>query len=178
MNGNGAPVFDPLGSFRILEGQTFQIRAFAFDPDNPGFVPRDRTGLGELTPLEGTDPTVTYEASGVPAGAEFDADTGNFLWTPAFADTGEFTVMFTATDDGDGTGAPLSASAELKILVINANRAPVVEPLDPQQLAREETLEYAVAATDPDGNDITLVAENALTGIPLPDFVDFTELDA
>ena len=45
---------------RAAEGQEVSFRAFAFDPNNPGFVPPDRHADGTLSVLEGTDPTVTY----------------------------------------------------------------------------------------------------------------------
>ena len=47
-------------------------RAFAFDPNNPGFIPQDRASDGTLTPLDGTNPSITYTVSGLPAGATFD----------------------------------------------------------------------------------------------------------
>ena len=56
LNVNAPPVFDNLGDWRVNEGQDLSFRAFAFDPDNPGFVPPDRTADGTLTPLEGTQP--------------------------------------------------------------------------------------------------------------------------
>ena len=72
LNVNAPPQFDYLGDWRVAEGQDVRFRAFAFDPNNPGFVPQDRTADGILTPLDGTDPTITYTASGLPAGATFD----------------------------------------------------------------------------------------------------------
>src|SRR5262249_27155045 len=42
LNANGAPIFDELGPYQLLENQPLSFRAFAFDPDNPGFVPQDR----------------------------------------------------------------------------------------------------------------------------------------
>ena len=41
LNVNAPPEFDNLGALRISEGQTLNFRAFAFDPNNPGFVPPD-----------------------------------------------------------------------------------------------------------------------------------------
>ncbi|MBN3907849.1 MAG: hypothetical protein HWQ35_15190 [Nostoc sp. NMS1] len=46
LNVNAAPVFDNLGAWQIQEGQSVRFRAFALDPDNPGFVPQDPYGFG------------------------------------------------------------------------------------------------------------------------------------
>ena len=43
---NAPPVFNNIGDFRIYEGQTVSFLAFALDPNNPGFIPQDRTANG------------------------------------------------------------------------------------------------------------------------------------
>src|SRR5205823_8358195 len=88
-NVNAAPVFDSLDPWRTSEGQAVSFRAFASDPDNPGFVPQDRTPGGGLTALEGSNPSVTYAASDLPPGAAFDPVTAAFSWTPGFAAAGQ-----------------------------------------------------------------------------------------
>ena len=45
----------------------------------------------------------TLSATNVPAGATFDAATGEFNWTPAAGDAGVFNVTFTATDTANQT---------------------------------------------------------------------------
>src|SRR5206468_9903605 len=51
LNANAAPQFDDPGTWIVQEGQQVRFRAFARDPDNPGFIPQDRTATGALTPL-------------------------------------------------------------------------------------------------------------------------------
>ena len=78
---NQAPVFGAGGETQsVTEGQalTFTVPA-ATDVD----APRD---------------TVTYSASGLPAGATFNAATREFSWTPGFAQGGSHTVTITASD--------------------------------------------------------------------------------
>lgn len=51
--------------------------------------------------VEATDPdgdAITYSASGLPAGASFDAATRQLTWTPTYTQAGEYTVTFTASD--------------------------------------------------------------------------------
>lgn len=82
LNANGAPVFDAAETWNVLEGQPLQISVFAFDPDNAGFEPKIRLNpfatdakSTQATGPETTAPTVSYQVTGLPAGARFDADT-------------------------------------------------------------------------------------------------------
>src|SRR5262249_21824166 len=102
LNVNAPPVFDDLGRWEVQENQQLRFRAFAFDPDNPSFVPPDRLGDGTLSLLDGTKPSVTLAVSNMPVGGSFDAQTGVFTWIPGFNDAGQYTVTFIATDDGNG----------------------------------------------------------------------------
>src|SRR5205814_8075723 len=64
---------------------------------------------------------LTYSASGLPAGASFDAATKTFSWTPGYDQAGSYPgVTFTVTD---GT-APVSET--ITITIRNTNRAPVL----------------------------------------------------
>src|SRR6185436_4224861 len=169
LNVNAAPVFDDLGRFEVREGQPVTFRVRAFDPDNPAFVPQERKENGTLTDLQGTPPTVTCRASGLPAGAAFDAETLVFTWTPGFSDAGAHPVTFTATDDGDGTGTPQGATATVDLQVLDANRPPVLTDVANQSVQRGASLELTVRATDPDGDPLTLTAPG------LPRFATFTD---
>src|SRR5205085_1547546 len=99
-NINAPPRFDDLGSWRIYEGQTLQLRALALDPNNPGYLPQDRTSNGTLSPPQGTDPTLTYTVSGLPPGATFDPPTTMLTWPTGYSDAGTYLVTFTATNAG------------------------------------------------------------------------------
>ncbi|MER9397476.1 Ig-like domain-containing protein [Mesorhizobium sp. M0615] len=153
-NANGAPAFDELGPFRLLENQPLFFRAFAFDPDNPGFVPQDRKADGSLTPLDGTAPTVSYGVENLPQGASFDPVTGIFGWIPGYTQAGHYTVRFTATDTGDGL-TPAVTVRDVVIDIVNANRAPVVPTPVNQSVNRGEILKIPVEVSDPDGDPLT-----------------------
>ena len=78
---NHAPEFNanaPSATYAVLEGQSLEFTVSATDPDN-----------GD---------TLTYTASGLPTGATFSGQV--FSWAPGHDDAGEFTVVFTVTDDG------------------------------------------------------------------------------
>ena len=175
LNVNAAPVFSTLGNWVVQEGQVLYFRAFAYDPDNPGFEPQFRLADGSLTPLEGSEASVTYEVSNLPPGAEFDVETAFFQWVPPYDAAGDYTLTITATDDGDGTGTPLFTSQDVPITVLNGNRPPEITPIDNVTLGRGEVLDVPITVSDPDGNPVTLSLRNALQGYPLPEFISFTD---
>jgi hypothetical protein len=169
LNVNAPPVFDVLGPFAVDEGQPLSFRAFALDPNNPGFIPQDRTADGTLTPLDGTAPTITYTVSGLPEGASFDAVTAMFSWTPDYNAAGDYVVTFTATNDGDGTGVPAAASANVAIHVANVNLAPQVTAIVDQTMNKGTVLDIPVQAADADGDPLVLSVQG------LPKFGTFTD---
>jgi hypothetical protein len=150
-----------------------RFRAFALDRDNPSFVPQERMANGELTLLEGSEPSVTYTASNLPSGASFDSDTAIFTWNPSFDAAGNYHVTFSATDNGNGL-APSTSTISVPITVRNVNRKPEIVEISNQTLQRGEVKELTLVATDPDGNPVTLTA-TGVGGFGLPDFASFTD---
>ena len=76
--GAGAPVFDPIGSKTVNEGQLLQFTVSATDPDS--------------------DP-LTYSAVLLPSGANFNPTTRTFSWTPIKKQAGTYAnVAFSASD--------------------------------------------------------------------------------
>jgi hypothetical protein len=166
-NVNAAPVFDDLSGIAVFENQSILFRAFAFDPDNPEFAIQDRLADGTLTELQSTAPTVTYTAANLPSTATFDPITAILKWTPGFTDAGNYVFHFIATDDGNGTGTPLSTTSDVAILVRNANRAPVLPDLNTVHVSKGATLDIPIVAIDPDGNPLVFTTVN------LPRFATF-----
>ena len=170
LNANGAPVFDAVETWNILEGQPLRISLFAFDPDNPGFEPQVRlTPTGPLSETTGTPATVTYQVTGLPDGATFDAETLELIWTPGYSQAGIYYVNVIATDDGDGTGVPSSTQMTVPIVVRNANRAPDIGDISNAFVDKGAVIEIPVSAMDADGNPMQLT----LSG--LPRFATYTQ---
>ncbi|MBD2200392.1 MULTISPECIES: CARDB domain-containing protein [Calothrix] len=174
LNVNAAPVFDDLAAWQVQEGQQIRFRAFALDPDNPAYVPPERLTDGSLTPLEGSEATVTYTVTNLPTGATFDPETANFIWLPGYTSAGNYTVTFTATDNGDGTGTNLSTVVNVPIKVLNTNRTPAINPITNQTINRGDVVDIPVEFNDPDGNPLTITAQG-LPGFGLPRFATFTD---
>jgi len=170
INANGAPIFDAAETWQVLEGQPLRISVFAFDPDNPSFEPKVR--FNPAAPASGpetTAPTVSYEVSGLPEGASFDAETMEIVWTPGYAQAGIYSVTVTATDEGDGTGTPAISHLTLPIVVTNANRAPMVGDIQNAFVDKGGVLEIPINAVDVDGNPVELTFSG------LPRFATYTQ---
>ncbi len=99
---------------------------------------------------DGEPVTLTTDLSGMP-GATFTIDngdtTGTFQWTPGFADSGTYAVVFSAANLGQ-------ASDTTVITVLPVDRSPVVD--SPAEVSGTEGAEvsFTVSAADPDGNPI------------------------
>jgi hypothetical protein len=78
-NVNRPPVLGSIGSKSVDEGDLLSFTISASDPD------------GDI---------LTYSASNLPSGANFNSGTRTFSWTPAIGDAGNYNVQFTVTDNG------------------------------------------------------------------------------
>ena len=124
LNVNGPVDLLPLGQFEIVEDQLLALRIAARDPDYPQTTdspivfdqdPNIDAGQGL--------PALVYTHSSLPAGTEFDSQTGLFTWSPDHRQSGEYSITFTVADDGDGTGTATHDTATLRIRVLNDNGA-------------------------------------------------------
>jgi len=100
---NLPPVLDSIGDKTTSEDQELSFQLSATDPD------RD---------------TLTYSASPLPSGVSLNSSTGIFSWTPAFGQSGDYSVTFTVTDDAFPSE---SDSETINIVVLRANRPPSIE---------------------------------------------------
>ena len=113
------------------------------------------------------DPIASLTASGnaITAGATFASNasntSGTLTWTPTFAQSGSYSVTFTASN-------ALSGSATTSICVGCADRAPVVIAPATDSGAQNALITFTVTAGDPDGDPIT-----SLTATPLPSGATF-----
>jgi len=138
-NVNHAPVFASLETDRaVIEGLELAFTVGATDPD------------GEAV-------AVSMEEG--PSGAQFNASTRLFSWTPGFAQarTQPYTVRFEATD-GEAT-----AALTVTIRVKNENRAPAFVGLVDHSVGEGETLVFDVAVQDLDTDPLTV---SIVSGLP------------
>ena len=133
---NRPPVLNPIGNKSVDEGELLEFTITATDPDGDA---------------------LTYSASNLPTGANFNSSTQTFSWTPDYEDAGNYDVLFTMTDDGD---PPMSDSETFTITVGDVNRPPVLNPIGNKTVDEGELLEFVITATDPDGDGLTCSAIN------------------
>jgi len=137
---NRPPVLNPIGAKTIDEAQLLEFTITASDPDGD---------------------SLTYSASNVPTGADFDAAAQTFSWTPGYGAAGNYTVTFTVTDNG----TPIQSDSEqVTITVGNVNRPPVLNPIGAKTVDEAQLLEFTITASDPDGDSLTYSASNVPTG--------------
>lgn len=127
-NTNRAPTLSEIGNKNVAEGEELSFTVIGNDPDS------------EL---------LTYSASGVPDGADFDESTRTFLWTPDYDDSGSYDVTFTVSD-GD-----LSDSETITISVGSVNRPPELESIGDKNAVEGSGLSFTINATDPDQNSLS-----------------------
>ncbi len=125
--GSVAPVLDPIGDKSVAEGAELAFIVHATDAN--------------------ADP-LTYGAVGIPDGAALDPATGAFVWTPSFAQAGEYVVTFTATD------GELSDSDAVTLTVTDTNRPPVANDATVTTTAGKPVT-VTLSATDPDGDPLS-----------------------
>ena len=170
LNANAPPRFLSLDNWVVYENEPIAFQAMAFDPDHPAYAPPQRASDDSLLWMEGIPAGLVYDVSGLPSGATFDSETTMFGWLPGYADAGEYAVVFTVTDDGDGTGIPLATSVTAHITVLNTNRPPVIPELANLTVHGGVAQMLPVTVTDPDGDAMTLSARERAAGLPTARF--------
>lgn len=112
--------------------------------------------------INATDPNaidiLTYSATGLPAGATFNASTKTFNWTPTFTQSGSYPVVFTVSDGS------LTVSEAVMITVTNVNQAPVLNTIGTKSVAEGVSLNFTVSASDVDGDTLTYAAMGLPSG--------------
>ncbi|TAL18590.1 tandem-95 repeat protein [bacterium] len=141
---NDPPVLGSIGDRTVNEGELLGFTVLAADPDGD---------------------TLTYSAAGLPSGATLDALSGEFAWTPGYAQSGSYSVTFTVNDRGANVGQ--SDSETVTITVNNVNRPPILEPIGGRTVNENETLAIGVEAADPDGDALAYSAGELPAGATL-----------
>jgi len=114
--------------------------------------------------IAGTDPdedSLTYSASNLPSGAQFDSATNMFSWQPGYGDAGSYFVTFIVNDNGV---PPLGDQEAVTLTIGNVNRPPVLGVIGPQSTDEGVELSFAVNAIDPDGDSLSYSAGNIPNG--------------
>lgn len=134
---NSPPVLDPIGDQIVLENMTLSIDINATDLNND---------------------TLTYATNAydvLPSAFSFDSINGLFVWTPTYADAGNYSLLFNVTDG-------YSSDEEIiTIEVINVNRPPMLEPIDDIIVNETDLITIIVSASDPDNDVLNYVINDS-----------------
>ncbi|MCP4967960.1 MAG: hypothetical protein GY926_22335, partial [bacterium] len=104
------------------------------------------------------DPIVLSVVSGLPEGANFNEETGQFQWIPQYEQSGDYVIIFAAQDPVGG-----SDLLEVTLSIANVNRSPELFSSDRAFLIGEEK-SFILEASDPDGDTIVFEALNLPEG--------------
>ncbi|NMC43023.1 MAG: T9SS type A sorting domain-containing protein [candidate division Zixibacteria bacterium] len=144
------PVLAVIGPQTVAEGDTLLLDITATDPD-------------------GGNPILSAE--NLPTNAVFDDHgdgTGDLTFTPGYTQAGAYDVTIFVSDGS------MIDSEIVAIIVTAANGAPILTAADSLVVAEGDTLTVNIGAIDPDGDPITLTAENLPSNAALVDHGDGT----
>lgn len=126
---NTAPILIVSEDQTTEEGSTLVFQVEVFDADFP-------------------DNVVVLSVSGLPEGADFDVVTRVFTWTPSETQgPGDYTLVFTATDDGKPSR---SDNTQVAVHVDEVNQAPALIVPASSTVDEETSLTFRAAGSDPD----------------------------
>jgi len=134
---SGEPEIVPIGERRAIEGRLLSFKVEATDPNG--------------------DP-LTYYASRLPIGSDFDSATQTFTWKPTVGQAGTYRDVRFSVTDGIHT-----VHNDIWIIV-SKNDAPIIEGLYDLYVKTGELAQFAIPAHDPDGDIVTFRALNLPNG--------------
>ncbi len=127
---NRPPQLANLPDTTIREAQPLHIRIDGSDPD--------AEDAGKLV----------FSAENLPRDAQFDAATRTFTWTPSYAQSGTYEVLFRVSDPSG-----LLHTQSLRITVDHVNLPPEIAAVPPRVIRENEPVEIKLRAKDPDPED-------------------------
>jgi uncharacterized protein (TIGR03437 family) len=110
---------------------------------------------------------LSFSATGLPAGANFDSISAQFRWTPSFdGQTRTETVTFTVNDN---SAMPMTCcdSKTVTITVNDVNRPPELTVPGPQMVNSGRNLNFSIRATDPDAGQTLSFSVTDMTKLPM-----------
>lgn len=139
-----APVFESIGNRVISENEELKITLNANDPDGD---------------------EITYSASGIPEGSKFEGNV--FTWKPGYDSVRKNSFVDKVLDNfrvlSRSFYLQFAASSKVKkaiqnivITVKDADRAPVLEDIEPITINEGDSLKISPKAYDPDGDKVSL----------------------
>ncbi|MDP2318777.1 MAG: putative Ig domain-containing protein [Acidobacteriota bacterium] len=114
-----------------------------------------------ITSDDPDDDTLTYSATGLPAGISIDPTTGVISGTLGYTTAGEYDVVVTVSDGS------LTATALFQWSVTNTNAPPAITNPGNQSDLEGETVSVQIVASDVDGQALTYSASGLPPGLTI-----------
>jgi len=102
--------------------------------------------------------SLIFSIKGLPQGANFDASTQEFSWTPSPEQGGIYPLRFEVTDGVD------IDFEEMSIGVVKGQNPPVLGPIGDKAVIKDQLLHFNVTASEPDGDSLKFSASNLPQG--------------
>lgn len=138
---NRPPTVDPLPDVNLDQGAAVSISVNAVDADGD---------------------SLTYSASGLPAGLGIDSASGVISGTLNSSQIGPYPVVVTVTDSGSPI---LDTSVNFKLTVAGSGSPPVITAPGDQSAVEGSTFNLAISASSPDGKGLVFSASGLPKGM-------------
>ncbi|MGB3653801.1 MAG: putative Ig domain-containing protein, partial [Rivularia sp. (in: cyanobacteria)] len=152
-----AGIYDDI-TITATDGNKQSTQTFSIEVENtnrsPVIIPLPTQVGDENSFLRFKVNAVDYDVEGViysvtsdlPSGATFDSRTGDFIWKPTYAQSGQYKITFEASDASGEIG-----KRDVNILITDSNRNPELK-VSNRGVALGETLDFTLDGLDPDSN--------------------------
>lgn len=137
---NSPPLINTIGNRTVVAGQLLSVTIPASDPD-----------LGD---------SLVYSLDVAPGGMQLDPGTGVLSWTPILADLGLHPVTVRVTDSRN-----FFDIEPFTVRVIDANSAPVLDPIADQGALLNQLFSLQLSATDADADPLQYALLQAPVGM-------------
>ena len=147
---------------------TINVRAMNLPPAIISAAPT-QASLDELYvyPVRAIDPDgdpLEFRLAVAPEGMQIDPEMGLIQWTPTAGQEGQHTVRVTVKD---GQGGFDAQSYVVEIVVEPGNRPPIINSTPVYAATSDRPYQYAVTATDPDGDTVNFSLTLAPAGMDI-----------
>lgn len=146
-------------SFTVIANM---IPTITYIPDKTVTAGNLLTFLIEASDEDGDTVSIEMSSDNLPPNATYTSisnERGIFTFTPTDEQIGNYSVNFTATDDGPGTGSYVETVAiQVQAAAPSGNNAPTITSLGDQTVYVGSVMNFLIHATDTDSDNITLQA--------------------
>jgi len=117
---------------------------------------------------------LTMKATGIPEGALFNEETGDFSWKPTYEQSGSYQATFKVTDSNSDQKGILSDDEKVTLTVTHVSRTPIIVAVPDSKTKEDQALSYSIRVYDLDKEDfgkLKITAAGMPKGASLKDSV-------